>query len=151
MGEYVEETQVTYNVEWTRHHNADGSVVYNSNTGLSQTEPPPGFEAAFEQQKESKVEPEPVASTAESTAPAAEVEDVQVVEEEVVEEGEEPEEASQTATALYAYVAVGDNQCNLTEGEVVVILEEDNGGWTGVQSTSNEEAGFVPSSYLSFN
>ena len=54
-----------------------------------------------------------------------------------------------TATAQFPYEAAGDNQTNLSEGEVVIVLEGDEGGWTGVQSASG--AGFVPTSYLTLN
>jgi Ca2+-binding EF-hand superfamily protein len=56
------------------------------------------------------------------------------------------EDAPKTATALYSYEATGDNQTSIQEGEVVVILEDDAGGWTGVQSAAG--AGYVPSTYL---
>jgi len=128
-GEYVEvveQTEVVYNEEWTRHYNDDGTVVYTSNTGKSQTEPPPGFEAALESKPENNQETE-VFSVEQETEAAA----------------------SATATALYAYEAAGDNQTSLNENEIVVVLEGDAGGWTGVQSESG--AGFVPSSYLQIN
>ena len=56
-----------------------------------------------------------------------------------------------TATAQFPYEAGNrrHNETNLSEGEVVIVLEGDEGGWTGVQSASG--AGFVPTSYLTLN
>ena len=54
-----------------------------------------------------------------------------------------------TATAQFPYEAGNrrHNETNLSEGEVVIVLEGDlGGGWTGVQSASG--AGVVPTSYL---
>ena len=60
--------------------------------------------------------------------------------------------ATTTATAQFSYEA-GDrhtNETNLSEGEVVIVLEGDSGGgWTNVQSASG--AGVVPTSYLTLN
>merc|ERR1719162_2476422 len=46
-GEYVErveKTEITYNKEWSKAIQDDGTTLYTSNTGDSQTEAPPGFE-----------------------------------------------------------------------------------------------------------
>ena len=59
--------------------------------------------------------------------------------------------ATTTATAQFSYEA-GDrhtNETNLSEGEVVIVLQSDSGGWMNVQSASG--AGFVPTSYLTLN
>ena len=82
-------------------------MTYTSNTGKSQKEPPPGFEAAAAEAKGQEGE-----AKAEAAAPTA------------------------TAVAQFDYAAVGDNQTSLTEGETVTVLEPDSGGWTGVQSST---------------
>jgi Ca2+-binding EF-hand superfamily protein len=123
-GEYVRvedtavHTAVKVNEEWTRSYEDDGSITYTSNTGKSQKEPPPGFEEALATQA-SDVNRAPIS---------------------------ESEDAPKMATALYAYEATGDNQTSIQEMEVVIILEDDAGGWTGVQSAAG--AGYVPSTYL---
>jgi Ca2+-binding EF-hand superfamily protein len=147
--EYVERTEVQYNEEWVRHYNDDGSVVYTSNTGKTQTEAPPGFDTLLEESETTNVKAEN----------REVVEDVQEVQEDVVGVQEDTTTAEDTietaatatatATALYDYTAAGDNQTDLETGEIVVVLEPDAGGWTGVKSRTG--AGFVPSTYIELN
>ena len=145
-----------------RHFNEDGSVVYTSNTGKTTDVAPPGFEEALAAAENKKAEEEAVQeeTVPEETVPEETVEE-ETVEEEIqliishtpVEETGPPVEeevlgkqSATTSKALYEYAAAGDNQTSLKLDEIVVVLEADSGGWTGVQSSTG--AGFVPSSYL---
>ena len=148
-----------------RHFNEDGSVVYTSNTGKTTDVAPPGFEEALAAAENKKAEEEavqeetvPEETVPEETVPEETVEE-ETVEEEIqliishtVEETPPVEEevlggqSATTSKALYEYAAAGDNQTSLKLDEIVVVLEADSGGWTGVQSSTG--AGFVPSSYL---
>lgn len=124
-GEYirVEEQEIDHTEERTRTNEVDGSAVYNSNTGKSQAEPPQGFEEAMVAKESSnKQDDDQVTNVSDNN------------------------KATKTAKALYPYEATGDNQTTIQEGEVVVILEPDAGGWTGVESAAG--AGYVPTSYL---
>ena len=143
-----------------RHFNEDGSVVYTSNTGKTTDVAPPGFEEALAAAENKKAEEEavPEETVPEETVPEETVEE-ETVEEEIqpiishtveetppVEEEVLGKQSATTSKALYEYAAAGDNQTSLKLDEIVVVLEADSGGWTGVQSSTG--AGFVPSSYL---
>ncbi|GMM30644.1 Bzz1 protein [Martiniozyma asiatica (nom. inval.)] len=52
------------------------------------------------------------------------------------------------ATALYPYHIQGDDELNMTVGEVFTVIEPDDGsGWTVVQNSSGVE-GLIPSAYV---
>lgn len=53
-----------------------------------------------------------------------------------------------TATAIYAYDIVGDDELNMSVGENFTVIELDDGtGWTVVQNSQGQD-GLVPTSYL---
>ena len=66
--------------------------------------------------------------------------------EEEDEEEEEEEEVLGYADVMYDYEAGGDKQLGATAGDVVMILQEDRGGWC--YCGYGEARGFMPSSYL---
>lgn len=51
------------------------------------------------------------------------------------------------AKMIYNYEANGEGEVSVEEGNEVVILEYDDGGWTKVR-TSSRECGLVPTSYI---
>lgn len=54
------------------------------------------------------------------------------------------------ARALYAYEAAGDDEVSISAGELVEVVEEDDGsGWTLVKSLSG--TGLVPTTYIEIN
>ena len=128
VGEYTDRTaavekvkvSVKYAEEWTRRVDADGVPYFVSNTGKSQREAPTGWEEA-------------------SAATAAATDDVDAA--------ELTTEANQTATVLYDYKATDSNQVDLVEGEKLIVLEGDAGGWTGVKTASGA-TGFAPTTWL---
>lgn len=55
---------------------------------------------------------------------------------------------STTATAIYKYDVIGDDELGMSAGENFTVLESDDGsGWTVVQNSHGQE-GLVPTSYL---
>ena len=53
-----------------------------------------------------------------------------------------------TAVALYDYLAHAPDELTIAKGEVVMVLEEYDDGWWLV-GNDNDDAGVVPSNYLS--
>ncbi|XP_043914079.1 formin-binding protein 1 [Protopterus annectens] len=61
---------------------------------------------------------------------------------------EEPLPIIGTCTALYTFEGHNEGTISVTEGEVLNVIEEDKGdGWTRVRRSEDEE-GYVPTSYL---
>ena len=106
------------NEEWVRTYGDDGSVLYTSNTGKSQKEGHQGLRRPWHLRMSLLTRMQSILLNLRK-----------------LQDCETP-----------PYEATGDNQTTIKEGEVVVVLEGDAGGWTGVQSTAG--AGYVPSSYL---